>query len=115
MFWMRGQPSRRQFLKKSGVILATSGFAALSNSVAKEEGKKDEEISPPEDLMREHGVLKRILLVYGEAIRRIDSKEDLPPEPLADSAKIIREPVEDYREKLDEAFRFRTLNMRNQL
>src|SRR6266446_3617277 len=89
-----GQPSRRQFLKKSGVILATSGFAALSNSVAKEEGKKDEEISPPEDLMREHGVLKRILLVYGEAIRRIDSKEDLPPEALADSAKIIREFVD---------------------
>jgi hemerythrin-like domain-containing protein len=100
------QPSRRQFLKKSGVILATSAFAAFSNPVAKEQGKKDEEISPPEDLMREHGVLKRILLVYGEAIRRIDSKEDLPPEPLADSAKIIREFVEDYHENLEEDFLF---------
>ena len=110
-----GQPSRRQFLKKSGVILATSGFAALSNSVAKEEGKKDEEISPPEDLMREHGVLKRILLVYGEAIRRIDSKEDLPPEPLADSAKIIREFVEDYHEKLEEDFLFPRFKKANKL
>src|SRR5437879_8351295 len=110
-----GQPSRRQFFKKSGVILATSGFAALSNSVAKEEGKKDEEISPPEDLMREHGVLKRILLVYGEAIRRIDSKEDLPPEPLADSAKIIREFVEDYHEKLEEDFLFPRFKKANKL
>src|SRR5437870_11470932 len=108
-----GQPSRRQFLKKSGVILATSGFAALSNSVAKEEGKKDEEISPPEDLMREHGVLKRILLVYGEAIRRIDAKQDLPPEEILDAAKMVRSFVEDYHEKLEEDFlfpRFRKAN-----
>lgn len=56
--------------------------------------------------MREHGVLKRILLIYGEAIRRIDGKEDLPPEPLADSAKIIRNFVEDYHEKLEEDFLF---------
>jgi hemerythrin-like domain-containing protein len=109
------QPSRRQFLKKSGVILAASGFAALANSGAEEEGKKDEEISPPEDLMREHGVLKRILLIYGEAIRRIDGNEDLPPEPLADSAKIIREFVEDYHEKLEEDFLFPRFKKANKL
>jgi hypothetical protein len=42
------QPRRRQFLKKIGVIFAASGFAALANSGAEEEEKKDEEISPPE-------------------------------------------------------------------
>src|SRR5438445_4019333 len=115
MFWMRGQPSRRQFLKKSGVVLATSAVGATASLLAKEEGKKDEEISPPEDLMREHGVLKRILLVYGEAIRRIDGKEDLPPEPLADSAKIIREFVEDYHEKLEEDFLFPRFKKANKL
>ena len=56
--------------------------------------------------MREHGVLKRILLVYGEALRRMDANEDLSPEPLAGSAKIIREFVEDYHEKLEENFLF---------
>src|SRR5213083_3771055 len=65
--------------------------------------------------MREHGVLKRILLIYGEAIRRIDSKEDLPPEPLADSAKIIREFVEDYHEKLEENFLFPRFKEANKL
>src|SRR6184192_2836467 len=56
--------------------------------------------------MREHGVLKRILLVYGEALRRMDANEDLSPEPLAGSAKIIREFAEDYHEKLEENFLF---------
>src|SRR5438128_7963364 len=110
-----GQPSRRQFLKKSGVILAASGFSAIGSLVAKGHETKNDEVSPPEDLMREHGVLKRILLVYGEAIRRIDSKEDLPPEPLADSAKIIREFVEDYHEKLEEDFLFPRFKKANKL
>jgi hemerythrin-like domain-containing protein len=111
----RDQTSRRQFLKSGSLILAASGFAGLGKSAAEEEEKKNEGISPPEDLMREHGVLKRILLIYGEAIRRIDGKEDLPPEPLADSAKIIREFVEDYHEKLEENFLFPRFKKANKL
>ena len=65
--------------------------------------------------MREHGVLKRILLIYGEAIRRIEADEDLPPEPLADSAKIIRQFVEDYHEKLEEDFLFPRFRKANKL
>jgi len=65
-------------------------------------GKTAEEVSPGEDLMREHGLLKRILLIYGEAIRRLEAKEDLPPKAIIDSAGIIRAFVEDYHEKLEE-------------
>ncbi|WP_222708901.1 hypothetical protein [Nonomuraea sp. C10] len=35
-------------------------------------------VTPPEDLMREHGVLKRILLIYREGIRRINAGEPVP-------------------------------------
>ena len=98
--------NRRTFLKTGGIILASSTVGAATNLIAKEEEKKSDEVSPPEDLMREHGVLKRILLVYGEALRRMDGNEDLAPEPLAESAKIIREFVEDYHEKLEENFLF---------
>lgn len=42
--------------------------------------EQQEEVTPAEDLMREHGVLKRVLLVYEEAIRSIDAKQDLPPD-----------------------------------
>jgi hemerythrin-like domain-containing protein len=99
--------SRRKFIKAGGVVIATSAFGTASHMFGKEmDEKKKDEVSPSEDLMREHGVLKRILLVYGEALRRMDANEDLPPEPLQESAKIIRSFVEDYHEKLEEDYLF---------
>jgi len=59
--------SRREFIRRNGLVIATaSAFGAMSSLFAAE--KEEEEVSPSEDLMREHGVLKRVLLVYGEAI-----------------------------------------------
>ena len=45
-----------------------------------EKENETEEVSPAEDLMREHGVLKRVLLIYREVIHRIDAKRDFPPD-----------------------------------
>ena len=56
--------------------------------------------------MREHGVLKRVLLVYEEGIRRIDAKQDVPPDAVRNSAGIIRTFIEDYHEKLEEDYLF---------
>jgi hemerythrin-like domain-containing protein len=109
------QSSRRKFLKIGGIILATSAIGSAGNLLAKEEEKKGTDVSPPEDLMREHGVLKRILLVYAEALRRMEANEDLPPEPIAESAKIIRDFVEDYHEKLEENFLFPRFKKANKL
>jgi hemerythrin-like domain-containing protein len=72
---------------------------------AKQEDE-EEDVSPPEDLMREHGILKRVLLVYREAAARIDAKKDLPPQPIHDGATIIRTFIEDYHEKLEEDYLF---------
>jgi hemerythrin-like domain-containing protein len=108
--------SRRKFIKVGGILVASAMVAATQNVMGKEEEKKTEtEVAPPEDLMREHGVLKRILLVYGEALRRIDAKEDLPPEPIQESAKIIRSFIEDYHEKLEEDFLFPRFKKANKL
>ena len=98
--------NRRKFIKAGGIVIASSMIMSARTLLANEDEKKNNEVSPPEDLMREHGVLKRILLVYGEALRRMDAKQDLPPEPVADSAKIIRSFVEDYHEKLEEDYLF---------
>jgi hemerythrin-like domain-containing protein len=111
----RDRPSRRRFLKAGGIFIAASGMSAAAHLFGKEDKKKESEVSPPEDLMREHGVLKRILLVYGEALRRIEANQDLPPEPLAAAAKIIREFVEDYHEKLEENFLFPRFQKANKL
>ena len=68
--------------------------------------KNEEEVSPAEDLMREHGVLARVLLIYEEALRRIDSQQDIDPAALAGSAGIVRRFIEDYHEKLEEDYLF---------
>jgi hemerythrin-like domain-containing protein len=52
--------------------------------------------------MREHGLLNRVLLVYDETVRRLEGKQDMPPEALASAAGIIRHFIEDYHEKLEE-------------
>jgi hemerythrin-like domain-containing protein len=70
-----------------------------------------DEVSPAEDLMREHGVLKRVLLVYREGMRRLETRERLPREAIAEGAAVIRTFVEDYHERLEEELlfpRFRT-------
>jgi hemerythrin-like domain-containing protein len=110
--------NRRVFLK-SGIIFSGAAFAGAEllrgAETEKQSGEKEAEVGPPEDLMREHGVLKRVLLIYGEALRRLDAKQDLPPDALADAAGIIRSFVEDYHEKLEEGFLFPRFEKANQL
>ncbi len=91
---------RRRFLR-SAATAAVLGVPAVAAPAAKEE-----DVSPAEDLMREHGVLKRVLLIYRESIRRIDARQDLPPDVLSSSAKLIRNFVEDYHEKLEQDYLF---------
>jgi hemerythrin-like domain-containing protein len=115
-----GERSRRQLLQGTAALGAAWFAAGAQNpmSEAEKEGKRpackaEQEVSPAEDLMREHGVLKRVLLVYEEAIHRLDAGKELPPEALADAAKIIRSFIEDYHERLEEDFlfpRFRKAN-----
>src|ERR1700730_16512716 len=107
--------SRRKFIKAGGIVIVSSMITSARTLLAKEDEKKNNEVSPPEDLMREHGVLKRILLVYGEALRRMEANDDLPPEPIAQSAKVIRDFVEDYHEKLEENVLFPRFKKANKL
>jgi len=97
--------TRRVFLK-SGIFIGGAALAGVGVLRAAEKAKEEEEVSPAEDLMREHGVLKRVLLIYEEAIRRMTANQELPVETVADSAKIIRNFIEDYHEKLEENFLF---------
>jgi hypothetical protein len=101
---------RRAFLRMTGV--SGGGLLLPVRAISREWGRgrgaqhEEEEVAPPEDLRREHGVLKRVLLVYEEAIRRIDAKHDLPPEAVQNGAGIIRTFIEDYHEKLEEDYLF---------
>jgi hemerythrin-like domain-containing protein len=67
---------------------------------------KAEEVSPAEDLMREHGVLDRVLLIYGEVLIRLHGEQTVPPEVLTSGADLVRRFIEDYHEKLEEEYLF---------
>ena len=95
--------SRRRWLGNAG--LACASLLAVAPAVGAQP-EAEEEVSPPEDLMREHGVLKRVLLVYEEVIRRIDGKLEVPPDAVRRGADIIRSFIEDYHEKLEEDYLF---------
>jgi hemerythrin-like domain-containing protein len=69
-------------------------------------GQEEADVSPLEDLMREHGLLRRVTLIYGEVIRRLETATEVPAAALAEAAGIVRSFVEDYHEKLEEDFLF---------
>jgi hemerythrin-like domain-containing protein len=100
------EAQRRMFLHSCGLTaLGTTLVAGLSASSCgrREEKEEDEEeVSTNEDLMREHGILKRVLLIYDEVIRRVETKREFPPQAVTDAATIVRKFIEDYHEKLEE-------------
>lgn len=83
-------------------ILFFSPLCAAENST--EQGVT--EVSPTEDLMREHGVLNRVLLIYDEFLRRFTNEIPFAPELLNQSATIIQKFIENYHEKLEEEYLF---------
>lgn len=87
------------------VPVAGAGLAARALFAAAPE-EEEEEVTPAEDLMREHGVLKRVLLIYDEVRERIARKARFPSEAVSSSAKIIRSFIEGYHEKLEEEHLF---------
>src|SRR5262245_24285157 len=104
------ETGRRQFLAASSAfgVMALGPLAGQVRGEDKANGEKkgEEEVGAAEDLMREHGVLNRILLVYEEGLRRLRAKEDVPPDVFHKPATLVRRFVEDYHEKLEENFIF---------
>jgi hemerythrin-like domain-containing protein len=91
--------------------MAASAGLALTGAPTRDAGaapkRSDEaEVTPGEDLMQEHGVLERILLIYQEVARRIERDETVDVGVVTSAAAIIRRFVEDYHEHLEEQFVF---------
>ena len=101
--------SRRKMLGQSvwcsaGVLL---GGGVAEGSVLRVEEKKEEDVAPAEDLMREHGVLNRILLIYEHAQRRLHAAQpDFDAGALSSAAGIIQHFIEEYHEMLEEDYMF---------
>jgi hemerythrin-like domain-containing protein len=106
-------PARREWLVGlsslgAGAILIGCKKAATSESnEASEKEGAEAEVTATEDLMREHGILRRALLVYQETATRLSSSAPLPPKPLQQTAQLFRTFGEEYHEKkLEETYIF---------
>ncbi len=109
MFAMTTHDRRQFVLGTVGASLLFAGCAATAAQDVKAPGgpcEGDNDVAPPEDLMREHGALNRILLIYEDCSARLDGQAAFPVDALAKSADIIHRFIEQYHEKLEEDFLF---------
>lgn len=108
--------NRRNFIAKGLKISAIGGITGIMLFAGcKEEEEEGQKVSPPEDLMQEHGVLNRVLLIYDTSRLHLINKESFPVEAIVDAAGIIRQFVEDYHEKQEEDYLFPRFEKANEL
>ncbi len=82
------------------VLVAAGGGTLALTLAACARHEEEGEVTANEDLMREHGIIRRALLVYGEASRRARSAPGSIPLPqLLDTARLFRTFAEDYHER----------------
>ena len=95
--------SRRRLLAgAAGVLLLPSSVFAQATPKATKKTAESVPVTATEDLMREHGVLERILLIYEAGARRIGQGEDIDPVVFTQAAETMRDFIHDYHEKSEE-------------
>src|SRR2546425_3326937 len=118
---MQSSNTRRDFLRSSAVVgagLVLSSCGGRNNpqaenqegkeASAKTDGHANGEVTATEDLMREHGVLRRALLVYSAVATKLRSDSSLvPAAAVQKTAALFRAFGEEYHEKkLEEGYIF---------
>jgi hemerythrin-like domain-containing protein len=97
-------------MDRRGFVVATAGLLAgtpvLALGEADEKLNPDEGVTAPEDLMKEHGVLNRCLLIYEEGMRRLRNREEVDPHVFNQTARLVQTFVEEYHEKNEEKYIF---------
>ena len=101
------ESTRRDLLKNSITLGTAAAYAAMSvpllgeQHAEKKAAEKEPEVTATEDLMREHGVIRRALLVYSEVIPKLRQRPGLvDAAALQQTAKLFRTFGEDYHERM---------------
>ena len=103
--------TRRAFVTTAAAFATVPVLAQARKEPEKK--SKEPEVTPTEDLMREHGLLRRALLIYEHSVAQIRRKQPFEAGVIHDTASIIRKFVEQYHEKMEEDYlfpRFRKAN-----
>jgi hemerythrin-like domain-containing protein len=107
------ESSRRELLRNS-LVFSAAGLGCVGgltplhadsffqeSKEGKKSGEKEPEVTATEDLMREHGVIRRALLVYYEVIPKLrQDPAGVDAAALQKTAKLFRTFGEDYHERM---------------
>lgn len=88
-------PGRRRWVGRAAVV----GLATAMPLAALADDAKSTDVLAVEDLMREHGVLRRTLLVYAQAAGQLKRGLAIPADALHRAAELFRRFGEDYHER----------------
>jgi hemerythrin-like domain-containing protein len=98
------RPGRRAVILAGGGLAV--GAAATGTAWAVSSDPPPDGIPPDDDLMREHGVLKRVLLCYRAMTTQVQAGHPLAAAHVQDSALIIHDFIEGFHEGLEEGYVF---------
>jgi hemerythrin-like domain-containing protein len=101
-----GRLSRRGLIAGAAGLAVGAGAAGAALLAGGGDGVVPRPPTPGEELMTEHGVLKRLLLVYRAASDQLVADVAPPVTALVDAAQLIRDYVESFHEGLEEAYVF---------
>lgn len=90
------------------LLLAMCVCSFYNQGIVMDLKKENEEIAVTanEDLMREHGILNRVLLIYEELIKQLDTQNAFDSTLLLRATDIIKTFIEEYHEKSEEDYIF---------
>ena len=112
---MTDQPdaSRRRLVAGlTGIVLAagSAGAALAARKEPKAPPPPEKKVGAIEELMRQHGVLRRILLVYRQMTTQLRGGTKVDPKMLRQLAQLFRDFGENFHERmLEQAYVFPTL------
>lgn len=87
--------TRRDLLLSAGAMLAASALPAMAGAAGSEP-----EVTAAEDLMREHGILRRALLVYAAVVPRLrKNAAGVDASALRKTGELFRRFGEEYHER----------------
>ena len=100
---MQSDSTRRELLRGGAAVLTTAAAGLLSaNALGQQPQEPPEpEVTATEDLMREHGVIRRALLVYAQLADKLrKSPASVDAAALHKTAQLFRTFGEDYHERM---------------
>jgi hemerythrin-like domain-containing protein len=113
------RPGRRAVLLGGGLAIGAAGtgavWAATGSGASASVTVPSAVIPPDDDLMREHGVLKRVLLCYREMASQLLAGQQVSAADLQGAALIIHDFIEGFHEGLEEGYVFPRLRSAGQL